>query len=220
MTINLNWLTGNPTVPDLYFVAVELGDHLGMYELASWNGAQWKFSGQGTIIGFVRFTDFMAKLDLNWPKAGLPLPKVELGGKYEPVWAEVNFSDDELNQVDDDSQPASWAVTRQTPLPRQRNAHATLDSIKHKIACEVLATFSVAEVKARSKANIERWRSNGAGDAVYDEWCTIIDDLDDGKMIAAMVGLGDNSNRLRQSPPYVGMLPKSVVRKFNEEIKA
>ena len=108
----------------------------------------------------------------------------------------------------------------QETLPAPLNAHMALDSIKHKIACEVLATFSVAEIKARSRANIERWRSNGAGDAVYDEWCAIIDDLDDGKMIAAMVGLSDNSNRLRQSPPYVGMLPKSVVRQFNEEIAA
>ncbi|MEN9865558.1 MAG: hypothetical protein RL748_1148 [Pseudomonadota bacterium] len=107
-----------------------------------------------------------------------------------------------------------------TSMPIQQNAQTTLDSIKHKISCEVLATFAIAEIKARSKANIERWRANGAGDAVYDEWYAILDDPDDSKIIHAMVGLNENSNRLRQSPPYVGMLPKAVVRKLNEEITA
>ena len=101
-----------------------------------------------------------------------------------------------------------------------KNLHNTLDNIKHKIACEVLATFPMAEIKARSASNIERWRDNGAGDAVYDEWMAIINDANEQTMITAMTALDDNSNRLRQSPPYVGMLPKVVVRKFNEEIAA
>lgn len=105
-------------------------------------------------------------------------------------------------------------------LRSPRNLHDVLDSIKHKISCEVLASFPLPEIKARSKANILRWRANEAGDPVYDEWLAIIEDADDSKMIAAMVGLSENSNRLRQSFPYVGMLPKSLVRKFNEEISA
>ena len=108
----------------------------------------------------------------------------------------------------------------QEKLQPARNLHDVLDSIKHKISCEVLATFPLHEIKAHSKANIQRWRANEAGDPVYDEWLEIIDDPDDTKLIAAMVGLSENSNRLRQSFPYVGLLPKSVVRKFNEEISA
>lgn len=101
-----------------------------------------------------------------------------------------------------------------------KNLHDVLDSIKHKISCEVLATFPLPEIKARAKANILRWRANEADDPVYDEWLAIIEDANDSKMIAAMVGLSDNSNRLRQSFPYVGMLPKARVREFNEEISA
>lgn len=107
-----------------------------------------------------------------------------------------------------------------TAQPEPQNSHAMLDQIKHKISCEVLANFPLAEIKARAKANIERWRANGAGDPVYDEWYTLLDQGDDTQIINAMIGINDNSNRLRQSIPYVGMLPKAVVRKFNEEITA
>jgi prevent-host-death family protein len=105
-------------------------------------------------------------------------------------------------------------------LRAPRNSHDVLDAIKHKISCEVLAMFPVREIKMRAKANIDRWRANDAGDPVYDEWYAIIEDADDTKMIAAMVGLSETSNRLRQSFPYVGMLPKPMVRKLNEEISA
>lgn len=37
-------------------------------------------------------------------------------------------------------------------------------------------------------------------------------------MIAAMLSLDQKSNQLRQSIPYVGMLPTSVVQQINEEI--
>ena len=36
-------------------------------------------------------------------------------------------------------------------------------------------------------------------------------------MIKAMVGLDQKSKQLRQSIPYVGMLPKSLVKELNEE---
>jgi hypothetical protein len=32
-----------------------------------------------------------------------------------------------------------------------------------------------------------------------------------------MLGRDERSNRLRQSPPYVGMLPRAQVEKLNEE---
>ncbi len=98
------------------------------------------------------------------------------------------------------------------------NTQTKLDSIKHKISCSVLANFPLHEIKAQAKANIARWRANGVVSCAYDEWSAIIDNADDTKMIAAMVGLDENNNRLRQSIPYVGMLPKSLVRKLNEEI--
>lgn len=32
-----------------------------------------------------------------------------------------------------------------------------------------------------------------------------------------MLGRDERANRLRQSPPYVGLLPREAVRKLNEE---
>ncbi len=101
-----------------------------------------------------------------------------------------------------------------------QNTHALLDSIKHRISCAVLATFPLAEIKQRSLANIERWRANGTSGPAYEEWSRIIQDPDNTRMIAAMVGMSEHANQLRQSIPYVGMLDKDVVKKFNEEITA
>lgn len=98
------------------------------------------------------------------------------------------------------------------------NPHLALDAIKHRIACEVLARFTIAEIKARSLANIERWRKNGTSGQAYDAWERLACDPDDSKMIAVMQGTSDYSNQLRQSPPFVGMLDRELVRKINEEV--
>jgi hypothetical protein len=37
-------------------------------------------------------------------------------------------------------------------------------------------------------------------------------------MIRAMVGLDEKSNQLRQSIPYVGMLPKAIAKALDEEV--
>jgi hypothetical protein len=51
--------------------------------------------------------------------------------------------------------------------------------------------------------------------------CTSMASLDaagsDGDLFAVMLGRDDKSNRLRQSPPYVGLLPPEVVASLNEE---
>lgn len=100
------------------------------------------------------------------------------------------------------------------------NTQDVLDDIKHRISCEVLASFPIGTIKDRSRENIARWRRNGTTGLAYEEWLDIIDSDDDGKLINAMVGLNENSNRLRQSIPYVGMLHKSLVRELNEKIRS
>ena len=42
----------------------------------------------------------------------------------------------------------------------------------------------------------------------------------DGQLFEAMLGRNEHSNQLRQSPPYVGLLPREVVRRLNEEAAA
>jgi hypothetical protein len=55
--------------------------------------------------------------------------------------------------------------------------------------------------------------------SAYEEWTQILRG-DDGALFAAMLGRDERSNRLRQSPPYVGMLPREEVMKLNEEAAA
>jgi hypothetical protein len=40
---------------------------------------------------------------------------------------------------------------------------------------------------------------------------------DDGELFAVLLGRDERSNRLRQSPPYVGLLPREQVERLNEE---
>jgi hypothetical protein len=56
--------------------------------------------------------------------------------------------------------------------------------------------------------------------SAYEEWEKILKNADDGELFAVLLGRDERSNRLRQSPPYVGLLPREEVRKLNEEATA
>lgn len=99
-----------------------------------------------------------------------------------------------------------------------RNAQEDLDTVKHRLSCAVLANFPLEEIRRQSIENIARWRANGVTGGAYDEWISIIHDPDDRMMIRAMVGLDEKSNQLRQSIPYVGMLPKAIAKALDEEV--
>lgn len=96
--------------------------------------------------------------------------------------------------------------------------HDALDTMKHRISCEVLARFSVPLIRQQARDNLDRWRKQGAWSKVYDEWLAIIDSNDDQRLISRMVGMDQESNRLRQSMPYVGLLDQALVRQIHEEI--
>ena len=98
------------------------------------------------------------------------------------------------------------------------NQHDALDSMKHRISCEVLARFSIGVIRQQARDNLARWRANGAWGQAYDEWHAIIESNDDQRLVARMVGLDQESNRLRQSMPYVGLLDQTRVRQLHEEI--
>lgn len=104
------------------------------------------------------------------------------------------------------------------PVPR-RSAHDVLDEHKRKLAAAVAARFTANQIRAHSLANLHRWRAAGAWVSAYDEWTQILSG-DDGMLFAAMLGRDERSNRLRQSPPYVGMLPRDEVKSLNEEAAA
>jgi antitoxin component of MazEF toxin-antitoxin module len=106
--------------------------------------------------------------------------------------------------------------------PAQAGAHShdVLDELKRKLAAAVTARCSALAIRAQSLANLRRWKKNGAWVSAYDEWQQILESGDDGELFAAMLGRDERANRLRQSPPYVGLLPRDEVTRLNEEASA
>jgi hypothetical protein len=95
-----------------------------------------------------------------------------------------------------------------------------LDELKRKLAAAVVAHCSARQIRAHGLANLHRWKRSGAWVSAYDEWQQILESGDDGELFATMLGRDERSNRLRQSPPYVGLLPREEVSRLNEEAAA
>lgn len=106
------------------------------------------------------------------------------------------------------------------PPAHARLAHAELDEHKRRLAAAVAARFTAQHIRAHSLANLHRWEAGGAWVSAYDEWRDILQRADDGELFAVLLGRDERSNRLRQSPPYVGLLPREEVRRLNEEAAA
>lgn len=106
------------------------------------------------------------------------------------------------------------------PVSRPGLSHQALDDLKRALALAVVRRFTPREIRAQSLANLHRWRAQGSWVSAYDEWQSLIEGGDDGALFAAMLGRDEQSNRLRQSPPYVGLLPREEVSKLNEEAAA
>ena len=103
------------------------------------------------------------------------------------------------------------------PIRYSDSSHELLDELKRKLAAACVSLFPPNLIRAHSLGNLHRWRKNGVWGSVYDEWQTLLKNADDGELFAAMLGRDEDSNRLRQSAPYVGLLPREVVRRLNEE---
>jgi antitoxin component of MazEF toxin-antitoxin module len=103
------------------------------------------------------------------------------------------------------------------PLFKSDSSHDLLDELKLKLASEVVSRFAPKLIRAQGLANLSRWKKSGAWGPVYAEWQEILESASDGDLFVVMLGREANSNRLRQSPPYVGLLPREVVKRLNEE---
>lgn len=103
------------------------------------------------------------------------------------------------------------------PARRRRNAQEVLDELKRAIALEVVRRFTTEEIRRRSRENLDRWKAAGVGSRAYEEWRQILGSGDDGELLKAMLGHDERANRLRQSMPYAGMLPREVTERLNEE---
>lgn len=105
--------------------------------------------------------------------------------------------------------------------PRRRvHGQAELDELKRRIAIEVLARHRPEEIRRRALENLAKWKGSGTWCGAYDEWQAILKRGSDEEVYAAMLGTGDRSNRLRQSMPYVGMVPQRTLERLREEVSA
>ena len=95
--------------------------------------------------------------------------------------------------------------------------HAKLDDMNRAIALAVVRSFTPSEIREKILSNLARWEEQGTWVTAYDEWRSIAARSDDGALFAAMLGRDEESTRLRQSPPFVGLLSQEEVRALHEE---
>jgi antitoxin component of MazEF toxin-antitoxin module len=109
---------------------------------------------------------------------------------------------------------------RIAPSARKGKSHRMLDELKRLLSLAVVHHFSPREIRAQSIANLYRWKRQGTWVAAYDHWTEILQRGSDGELFNAMLGRDDNSNQLRQSMPYVGLLSQEQVKEIYEEAGA
>jgi len=103
------------------------------------------------------------------------------------------------------------------PPRRTGSAQQRLDERKRQLAVAVVREFPSRQIRAHSLANLHRWKSQGTWAPAYDEWQQILENPSDGALFAAMLGRDEESNRLRQSMPFVGLLSQDQVKTIYEE---
>lgn len=103
------------------------------------------------------------------------------------------------------------------PPRRRQSAQERLDEIKRQLAVAVVQEFPPRQIRAQSLANLHRWKRQGTWVSAYDEWLQILESGSDGALFAAMLGRDQDSNRLRQSLPFVGLLSPERVKVIYEE---
>jgi antitoxin component of MazEF toxin-antitoxin module len=106
------------------------------------------------------------------------------------------------------------------PATRGGLAHAALDELKRSLALAVVGRFTPREIRAQSLANLHRWKTQGTWVSAYDEWMQLMTHGSDGELFASMLGREENATRLRQSMPFVGLLPQEEVERLYEEAGA
>jgi antitoxin component of MazEF toxin-antitoxin module len=106
------------------------------------------------------------------------------------------------------------------PASKAASSHAALDELKRSLSLAVIRRCTPQEIRAQSLANLHRWKTRGTWVSAYDEWTAILERGSDGELFAAMLGRDDQSNRLRQSMPYVGLLSQEEVKRIYEEAGA
>lgn len=100
------------------------------------------------------------------------------------------------------------------PRMRRRNDHLLLDDRRLWLSQAVLDAADLEMIRAKSLSNLTRWRSNGTWGPAYDEWWEIMTSGRDAVLIRIMTSQDDESNRLRQSMPYTGLLSQEILSRI------
>lgn len=72
-----------------------------------------------------------------------------------------------------------------------------------------LETVEMPKLRQHGISNLTRWRDSGVWCSAFGEWLDLLVNGSDAQVLEAMIGESENSNRLRQSPPYTGLLSES-----------
>ncbi|NIA56197.1 hypothetical protein HAV22_21425 [Massilia sp. TW-1] len=99
-----------------------------------------------------------------------------------------------------------------------QNRHEQLDKLKLLTATAVLQEVDMATIRARSLANLDRWNAKGTWVSAHDEWRALMTSGTDEEVKAVMTGTDQNSNRLRQSPPYAGLIKPETRKALLREV--
>lgn len=88
--------------------------------------------------------------------------------------------------------------------------HERLDQFKLLIAIEILQHVDLPTIRAASLCNLKRWNVGGGRNCPYEKWRDLMTSGTDQEVIVAMTGLDHVSNRLRQFPPYTGLIKEKA----------
>jgi antitoxin component of MazEF toxin-antitoxin module len=103
------------------------------------------------------------------------------------------------------------------PPARGGLSHQALDDLRRSIALAVVQRHTPRQIRAQILANLHRWKERGVWGPAYEEWREIAREEDDGRLFAVMLGREEDAVRLRQSAPFIGLLPRQEVRRLNEK---
>lgn len=91
----------------------------------------------------------------------------------------------------------------------RQNAQSRLDALKLDFARAIIESVDMVILRRHSLANLERWKRRGSWSSAFAEWEDLMTHGSDTDVTEAMTGPDENANRLRQSAPYVGLLPRT-----------
>lgn len=98
------------------------------------------------------------------------------------------------------------------------NAQSRLDRIKLQIARVLLERYSISTIREKSLENLSRWKANGVWNSGYQDWENLLLHASDQEIKTIMSSDAEEpSNRLRQSPPYVGLLDKQTLENIRAQ---